>query len=236
MLADFREILDRMLLQDSAGKLTPAQRDDCLRRAVIQYSIIKPRGRVQIITGNGVAVTFALASDFEEGFSRLLAIEYPVGLADPEYLDAARYFTYRDATTGVLGLRLRDLTLPNTKTAYVSYTARHVVTEGAGTAAQDTVVPADRDPVCHLAAAMGFESLTAAYTQERDASILAEISRGVDQATGYLELARHHRRQFALMMGISRDAFVLAASAVQDLDLSLEAWGGPRFFHDSESR
>ncbi|HJR01842.1 MAG TPA: hypothetical protein VKA83_09435 [Methylomirabilota bacterium] len=234
MLADYRELLDAKL-KDAASKLTPAEKDLSIRRAVEQYSLVKPRVRVQTITGNGVLVTHDLATDFEEGFSSVLQIEYPVGRQVPEYLDAEQFTLYRDPLTGALKLRLLDITLPNTVTAYVSYTARHSLAEGSGTPA-DTVPTPDRDPICHLAAAMGFEALAAYYTQETDPSLQADVSRGTERAAGYRELARDHRKLYASILGLAGDAIVGAASAIGDLDEDLQAWGGPRFFHDSRDR
>src|SRR5262245_59297072 len=125
-LSDIRTLVEERV-RETAGLITPPQMERAIQAAVKAYSRVRERVRVQTITGNGVAVTFALATDFEEGLSRILDIEQPVDKQIPEYLDASDYRLYRDPTTGVLKLRFLTMTLGNTIKAYVTYTVRHTV-------------------------------------------------------------------------------------------------------------
>lgn len=226
-LADFRQLTDAKL-RDTAGIILPPDRDLLILEAIKTYSGLRPRERVQTLTGDGVAVTFALASDFEERFSVIAQIEYPTGRPEPVYLDAENWTFYRDATTGALKIRLLNLVLSSAVTAFITYTARHAVTEGIG--AVDTVPVVDRDPICDLAASLGFEQMAAYYGQELEPSLAADLTRGQDRGHFYLDMASRRRRAWQDAMGLSQG--VVAASKNGDLDVELFHPGGPpRFFH-----
>jgi hypothetical protein len=141
-LQDFRTILGYKL-QDTAGKITTPMQTAFVLEAVKRYSRVRARERVQTITGNGTTVTFALAADFEERFSQIRSVEYPVDKTDPSYLDAEEYRFYRVPTTDLIALRLLDLTLSTGIKAYVAYTARHSV--------DDTVAAPAAAPAAALA-------------------------------------------------------------------------------------
>jgi len=228
--SDYRQLTNAKL-RDTAGHISPTDVDLLIQEALKIYSGLRPRLRVQTLTGNGVAVTFALAADFEEGVSTIPAIEYPVGRPDPEYLDTEDWELYRDPITGVLKIRLLNFVLGNAVTAYVAYSARHVLTEGTG--ALDTVPAVDREAICDLAASLGYEQLAAYYAQELEPSLGADLTRGQDRARIYLDLAARRRRAWEGAMGLSRG--VVAASILGDLDVD-PSYGGPRFFHGNRIR
>src|SRR5262245_32991071 len=126
---DWRAIVDAKV-RDSAGKLGQTERDAAIVEAVKRYSRHRPLEKIHELVGDGVLVTHALPVAYEEGFSSIRSIEYPVGRQDPEYLDEADYGLYRDPATSTLKLRFFSLVLGNAVKAYVAYTVRHQVTEG----------------------------------------------------------------------------------------------------------
>lgn len=223
-------------LQDTAGKLVEGRILDALHAAVDEYSASQPRVKVVTITGDGVAVTFALPADFEEGLSTIKQIEYPVDRQDPDYLDADDHQLRRDPTTGVLKLRFRTMVLPLAAKAYVEYTTRHYVLAGvptvpAGETLADTVPVPHRDPVAALAASNGAVMLAALYAQSSDTTISADVVDYKSKSRDYLELARALRKQYSVRFGA--DNGVPAASAIGDLDVVLGEGRGARFWHSN---
>ncbi len=226
MLADFRALVGQKL-RDTAGIVTETERETAIQEAVRLYSRVRPQHKVQTITGNGTAFDFALASDFEEGFSRIESIEYPVDKQIAEYLDANEdYRLRRDVTTGVLKLRLLSMVLANAAKAYVSYTLRHTI---SGTT--DTVPVADRDAVAGLGAALCARQLSAYYAQSSDSTIGADSVGYRTKSQEYEAVAKALEATYRRHLGITDEDMVAAASAIGDLDVDLAEGAGDRFFH-----
>jgi hypothetical protein len=226
-LSDIRQVVEERV-RDTAGIITPAQRGRAIDDAVTAYSRVRPRPRIQTITGDGIAVTFALAADFEESVSRITAIEYPVDRQEPEFLDASDYQLYRDPTTAVLKLRLLSMVLGSGVKAYLSYPARHILNEG-GTPPNDTIPVADRGAVAYKAASILFRELAGYAAQTTQATLTADSVDRLSQVERYLALAKECDGQYARALGMTLDG-VAAASVAGDLDVDM-AWGGDRFFH-----
>lgn len=225
-LVDFVQLVTDKL-RETASVVDTAQKERAIAEAVKDYSRkVRPRYRVQTVTGDGSAHTFALATDYEEGFSTLGKVENPVDKQEPEYLDADDVELYRDVTTGVLKLRFVSKVLANGEKAYVNYTARHSVTDG--NPATDTVPVADRDGICCKATAILFRQLAAHYAQLAAPTLGADVVDRSAQSARYIELARMFDEQYATSLGIPDE--LAAASAVADLDVSPQ-YGGDRFWH-----
>src|SRR5882762_5148906 len=89
-------------IQDSANKLSLADRDDSISQAVKQrYSKDRPRELASDVTANGTA-SLPLPTgpavppeQFEDGFSTVRAIEFPIGDLPPTYLETDSWMLYR---------------------------------------------------------------------------------------------------------------------------------------------
>jgi hypothetical protein len=223
-LADYVALVTDKL-RETAALVSGPQKEAAVQEAVKDYSRkVRPRRRVQIITGTGSAHTFALASDFEEGFSSIDSIENPVDRQEPEYLDADETMLYRDSATGVLKLRFISKVPSNGEKAYVAYTTRQVVND----AGVDTVAIGDRESIACKATAILLRQLATYASQVTRATIGAEIVDRLQQVDVYLRLAKELEDSYATTLGIPDE--LPAASAVADLDVTPE-YGGDRFFH-----
>jgi hypothetical protein len=223
-------------IQDTASKLDESQILDGLQAAVNEYSTTNPREKIATVTGDGVAVTFALPADFIEGLSGINAIEYPVDKQAPEYLDANEdYGLYRDPATGVLKLRFFSLVLGSGVKAYVTYTRDHHVLAAApsGETSADTVPRTDRDAVACLAASNCCLMLAAYYAQTSDPTIGADAVDYQAKSETYLKLAEIRRKEYNQALGLADGT--MAASARLDLDQNMQ-WGYDRFFHSRLGR
>lgn len=224
-LTDFRAIVTDKL-RETASLVDAVQKDRAIQEALVDYVRHgHPRRRIQTLTGDGAAFTFALASDFEEGLSTLERIEHPVDRQDPEFLDEDDTMLYRDPTTGAVKLRFRNLVLGVGVKAYVHYTARHAVNDSG----QDTVPVPDREPIASKAASILFRQLAAYAAQTTQSTIGADSVDRLSQVDRYLALARSLESEYATTFGITSG--IAAASAVVDLDVDLAEGWGDRFFH-----
>jgi hypothetical protein len=229
-LIDYRILLDERI-RDTAGILNPIERESAITEAMALYARHRPRRRVQTITGDGVTVTFALAADYEERFSRIESIEYPVDEQAPTYVDANEYGLYRDPTTGLLRLRFLELVMPAAATAYVAYTTRHTV-DNAG---QDTIPVGDREPVAALAASILALELATYYAQTTQPTLGADAVDYRSKSADYRSLADRYEARYRRHLGLPAEG-PLAASAQADLDLGLAEGLGARFFHGARYR
>jgi hypothetical protein len=227
-LADLRILLDDRL-RETAGHCTTPQKDGSITEALKRYSLDFPADAVDTITGDGVTYTFPLPAGFEEGFSTITAIEYPLGQQVPAYLDPDTYSTYRNPTTGDLMLRLYSLTLAVGEQAGICYTGRHTVTE-----TEDTVPASQQELVAWLAAAICCRQLAAYYAQTMEPMMGADAAYWGARAQYYLTLAEKFEQVYS-NEGTMTGESLMAASVHRDLDVTLE-YGLPRFYHPSRYR
>jgi hypothetical protein len=229
MLADYRAIVDDKL-RDTADKVTAAQRHAAIAEAVKDYSRWRPRVALSTITGDGSAYTFALPVGFEDGWSTIRAVEYPVTEQAPVYLEAGAYMLYRQVA-GTLVLRLSELVLTAGEQAYLSYTARHTVNTTT-----DTIAEGDREIVAGKAAAICLRELAAYYAQTSEPTLGADAVNYRSKSQEYLALAAALETAYELALGIAKESETQAASAIGDLDVEFQEIGGPRFFHGNRWR
>lgn len=194
-------------IQDGVGKLVSADRDSLINQAVKQrYSKDRARELVSDVSGNGTP-DVALpqgpstpAEQFEDGFSVVRSIEFPVGLIPESYVDSADWKLYRSPA----GLKIRILgtTPSSTDTIRVAWTVRH----SPGTTGQNpvatTVPDADFDAVCDYAASLAAEALQAIYAQTGDASISADSVNYRSKGQEYSYLAKALRKRYDDHIGI----------------------------------
>src|SRR5260370_19669498 len=95
-----------VVLRDGAAKLPSGDRDALLQQAILQrYSKDRPRELVSDQAGSGTAL-LALPQIgagptlevFEDGFSVILRIEFPIGLIPPSYILEADFQPDRSPT------------------------------------------------------------------------------------------------------------------------------------------
>ena len=222
LLADYRTKLDQVL-KDLAGSLTPADKDAAIQEAVVWHSRHEPQKKLQDLTGGGLTVEVAVASDFIEEFSTVRSIEYPQGKRPPELLEKGEdYLLYKKPT----GLFIQfQFTPDTTKTARVTYTALHVVSGTVGT------IPDHRfDAVCNLAGAVGCQWLANRFSQQGDSTIGADSVDHKSKAAELANRARELEKSYMKALGITDLGGPPAASASRDWDQGYP-WGHDRLTH-----
>ena|SRR5579864_377652 len=192
-------------IQDSGNVLTQADRDAALRQAIQQrYSKDRPRIMTSDVAGtakNDISLPADAANPptafWEDGFSEIRLIEYPIGQVPASILNNDEWLIYR-APTGQ-NLRLIDFVPAVTESIRVTWTARHAI-DGS------SVMPQDFEAVCDYAASLCFAWLAAKYATTRDPVIGADVVNYRTKAQEYTALAKEARKRYFNYMGIAEDA------------------------------
>ncbi len=234
-LSDFRGQVSRYVLssavEDGPSALTQADLDEYVAEAVLEHSRQHPRLVTNAtLDGTGSAQTFqidALTVPYEEGFSSILEVEYPLSNTPRTLLDANDYVVERD-TTGAVVLRfLEDTPASGTNNIRLNYTARHTLSDS-----ENSISDADYYAVCHLAAAIAFTALAGKSAHSVQSSISASEAGPRTQSDVYRAMAKEHRAQYFVHFGQSEkeSGSQPAAHAIKDWDATLQ-YGADRLFH-----
>ncbi|HWP39751.1 MAG TPA: hypothetical protein VNL70_02410 [Tepidisphaeraceae bacterium] len=187
-------------IQDDAGKLKPADLEDCIREAIAGgYAKARPLTKVKDFAGDDVTYDFTLDAATFPGWiasaSYIRRLEYPAGERVPVYLDADDWEIVRVSTT-VQKLRLLHQTPQSGKTLRVEYTVPHAE-DGS------TVPEQDFYGCVNLAASLACRRLAAIYNQLGDSAIGADVVDHKTKADRYRTLARDLEAEFEKAFGLS---------------------------------
>ncbi len=181
-------------LQDGAQKLAPAEMVRAIEEAIAgRYSKDRPQKLVADLAGDGAKYEWSVASltGWQEGFSRVVEIEYPQGERSPVYLESGEWLLYASPSGRFLRLAWAPVA---GKTARVRFTAAH-------TADASTVPEADFYAVGALAAALAARRLAANYAQTGDSSLAADTVNYRTKSQEYMTLARHLEKEYENLLG-----------------------------------
>jgi hypothetical protein len=234
-IADFTAAMPAVV-RDEANRLTA--NGGSLDRYAIQaiterYSMDAPLEVVSDIQGNGTSVVDAPvdpanATVFEQDFSILRSLEYPIEQVPPVYIDESDFRVYRTPTA--LKLQLMANAPSASEVIRATWTGRH--------AADGSTVP-DRDfyAVVDYASSLALESLAAIYVQTGDAAIQADVVNYRTKSQEYLTLAKAIRDRYFSHMGIDPKATTdnPAALAIGNQHLNQNS-GVDRLIHGKYTR
>jgi hypothetical protein len=201
-----------VVLRDGVAKLPSGDRDALLQQAIVQrYSSDSPRELVSDQTGNGTALlampqtTSNPPEVFEDGFSVILRIEFPIGLIPPSLVLEEDFQKYRSPS----GLQIMLLgTSPSVSDQVrIGWTARHK-SDGS------TVPDADFEAVCDYAAALCYEALAGIYAQTGDPTLSADTVSYRTKSQEYLGLAKAARKRYFDHLGVDDTAGVNVGPAI----------------------
>lgn len=223
------------IIQDVAGYIGTAaggDRERAIREALETYDADAPRVAVADIAGDGATYDLPPPAGYLDGFSRVLAVEYPAGARDLNLLTDDDWSYYR--TAGATVLRLASLTPAVGETVRVTYTAPHAL-DGLDGATATTIPAHHAGAVANLAAARCLLRLADRFLHEQEDTLnMDSVDRGgkSDQA----------RRLAGALTAAYREAVGVAsgnapALAIIDLDASfagVPAIGG--LTHDRRRR
>lgn len=165
----------------------PADYETIIQEAIKLHSQRKPKKKVAKLTGSADAF-FSLPSDWEDEFSWILNIEYPLSQFPPCFIQQ-KFYRVEEIDTGLI-CRFYESGFPGVnEDFYFRYYIRHTVDDDSS-----TIPLADKDSVANLAASICCQSLAEAFGQTSDSTIDADVinyrSRGDEFASRAKELFR----------------------------------------------
>lgn len=223
--------LDSIVKHDTSH-LTPADVIQAIERAAWEYSKYRPREMYKDYTGDGSTQTWAVPTDWEDGFSQIISVEWPLGELPPE-TDQTEQFpwdVYYDLTAAAWKFRLPEDTPTSSETVRIRYTIRHTISENAF-----TVPDADFYAVCDIAAEECCRILASYYAQSGDTTISADAVSWGTKSGEYRSLAKEFRKKWQDALGVSEEG-PAAAGVIVDWDLSSGIDQGDLLFHERRSR
>jgi hypothetical protein len=161
--------LTKLKVQDAKGVLAdPADYETLIQEALKHYSRLRPVIEVESLTGDGNSY-FTIPANFEYRWSWIRNIEYPLDGFPPEYIDKNNY-KVEETGDGVL-VRFIDTNYPGDGDNFLfRYARRHTITETA-----NTIMAADKDAFCLLAAYYCCMSISTYYSQTQDPTLEADV-------------------------------------------------------------
>jgi hypothetical protein len=191
-----------IVLQDAAMKLATGDRDALLQQAIVQrYSKDRSREIVTDMPGLGTSFVNMPAStpdSFEDGFSIIKSVEYPIGQVPLSLVLEENWQIYRaPAPTGLQVLFIANQPMTSEVVRF-TWTARHKP-DGS------TVPDVDFEAVCDYAAGLSFAALAAIYTQTGDATIMADSVNYRTKGQEYAGLAKAAAKRYFDHVGVAAD-------------------------------
>lgn len=192
MLLDYQTLVID-LVRDDAARITPAQRDSAIARAVLRYSEDRPVDKVEDITGAS-GQTLALPAGWVAGFSVLKSLESPVGDIPPTFIPVDQWAQYRTPSGEAIQLQNG---LPAASTVRATYTTRHTLD-----ASTDTIPLGDRDAVASYAASLLCGQLATFYANDSDSTIQADRVAQTSRSQAYRTRERDLRKAYTDALGV----------------------------------
>lgn len=218
---DFQSQLTRELKAD-AGRLSPADLDEFLKRAGEAHSKTRPRPVVADIPADG-AFEYPLPADWDVDESVPLAVEFPAGEQDPKFLPEDEWMIYRSAV-GAYKLRFLESS-PSGGTIRLVYTIPHVLKETPTPNGTNTIPDSAFMAVIYKGAQLACEGLAAQYAKTSDPTISADVVNYRTKSQEFADRAKDFLARYEAE--IARSA---ALGSLGEWDLMM-AGGGSQIFH-----
>ncbi len=170
-IASFVTLVKLKVQAPTVGNVTlvdPTDYETLIKEAVKEYSERRPLQKTVKNTGDGTG-SFSLPSDWEQEFSFIKEIEYPIDNFPPEKIDR-KHWAVEQIDTGWT-VRFYYSGYPGQgEFYYVRYFIRHTVDD-----ASSTIPLADKDAVCNLAASLCCQALAEKYGQTSEPNMEADV-------------------------------------------------------------
>lgn len=191
--------------------------------AIAVFSRYYPKETVEQITVTGSTYTLSLPSGWEQGFSRIISIEWPLDKNPPEYIPPEAYAIYRSASGEVI-----KLARPVDSDVLVTYTK---------TWTESDLSAYDAESVALLACALVCDQLVAKYAGSVDDVIQTAAGLWRTKSAEYASAKKNFLHTFTIRTGIDLDTGKAAPATIYqrkymprlvDMDIARKGW----FFDD----
>lgn len=195
------------LIKASNDELAEAARNAMIKAAVETYSADRPDTETDDVTGDAGRYynLVTSCSEWSEGFSRVLQIEYPAATVASD--ETPLYLEPEDWRDDYWAGDVRYLYLPShapaaTEKMRITYT---VPWGWSGTPSVTTTPVQDFYAVCHLAAAYCCRAIAAAYSRTNDSTIAVDSVNHVTRADMFGRRAKEFETAYREHMGLDRE-------------------------------
>lgn len=222
MLSDYQLLVEKTVRDDS-NLINAYDIEAAIALAVSRYSLDRPQYVVEDLEPTGLG-ELILPEVWEQGFSTVTSLEYPIGSFPAKLVDPAAYGVYQAPA----GYSLRLLFTP-TEAVRATISIAHVLSH-----TEDTIPAHHREAVTCWAAACCLEQLAAFAAGVTDSTIQAGRMERGNQTRDYAERAKALRVRYSNELGIEAKKAV-AAGVVVNLDLK-SSMGEDRLTHPNRYR
>ncbi|MGO1078334.1 hypothetical protein [Inquilinus sp. CA228] len=192
-LADLRTLVDAQV-RDESTVIAEADRNDAIGLAVVRYTEDRPRVIVVDTDAPG-GQRLPLPAEWEDGGSRVIGIETPIGQIPPAHLASEDWQLYQ----GPVGeeVLLRQAVAAGADAVRWRITIAHVLDDTT-----NTVPLRDREAVACWAAALLLDELAAYYAGQRDTTIESDRVDWGSKSSDYAKRAAALRKRYMNHLGI----------------------------------
>lgn len=223
-LSDIQTLVDNFV-RDASATVSTSDRDAAIDLAVRRLSEDRPQPAVEDVVSDGSHL-LPLPASWEDFFSVIDTLEYPIGYTPPSLIDQAQWSMYRDT----VGLKIQTLYSVNAgESVRVSFSIPHVVD-----ATHDTTLIGQREALAAYAAAILLDQLASSHSADEDPTIQADAVNHRDIGKSYAARAVALRKLYYQRLGIQENK-VQAAGAVVNLNEE-DSRGRDRLTHSRRYR
>lgn len=220
------------ILKHETSHLEPADIEQALERAVAEYSKYRPLVKYYDIDGDGSADAWDVPTDWEDGFSSILEVEYPQG-EDPRETDLTEQFPweiYYDQDALEWKFSMPEDIPATGETVRLKYTIRHTLDNDT-----NTIPDFDYFTVCDIAAEECCRILASVYVMAGDSTISADSVNYGSKSGDYRSLMKEYRKKWQDALGVTEEG-PAAAGVISDWDISSGIDQADLLFHGRRSR
>jgi hypothetical protein len=225
---DYFLVIDQ-LIQDQAGKLSTVGRVEAVQLAVAEHSRIKPILRRRSLSGTGT-YTLGTPTGWDDEFSSVESIEYPVGQRPPSYLDSDAWLLVSSPTAPTrYQIQFQDVAPATAERINLAWTRPHVVTD-----AGSTIPEGHYRAVATLGASYACLMLAGFYSQQGEPMISIDSQSPGSKARDYMALAKTLRGSYSRFFGLSESESGANATPAGGMFVPIEhnyQWGGDLMQH-----
>lgn len=151
LLEELKNEVRGLVQDDPNNPVIEGELSSAIESGITRLSEIRPQKIIHDFTGDGSTKIFELPDTFEDGFSRILRVQYPYDVTGETLAETISLFRIWliEVGDGTWKLQLLDFTPASSKILRVSFTAQHAVDNNSTT----IKTKADEKAVIYWAAA-----------------------------------------------------------------------------------
>ncbi|TAN61052.1 hypothetical protein EPN18_07390 [bacterium] len=204
---DIRNKVIAIVKDDSAKLATPGDYDQHIAAAINLYSRHRQGVNVTDVVGNGTH-DYSLPAGWNDEFSIIESIEYPVGNVPASLIENDGYEVYQSPTGKKI--RLKNDVPSAAQTFRIKFTILRAAT---------TIPDGDVDAFTWLASALCLEALANIYAQTSDSTLAADAVNYRTKAQEFGGRAKSLMKLYKEHMGLKDNDLTTPASVITDLDV-----------------